>query len=43
VFQLIQQPRGKHSEKPQEARDKIIKLMGNLSRIELFARQKTDG
>lgn len=43
VFQLIQQPRGKHSEKTQEARDKIIQLVGDLPRIELFARQKTDG
>ena len=43
VFLLIQQARTRHSEKPQEARDKIIKLMGDLPRIELFARQKTDG
>jgi N6-adenosine-specific RNA methylase IME4 len=43
VFQLIQQPLTRHSEKPQEARDKIIKLMGDLPRIELFARQKTEG
>ena len=38
VFQLIQQPLTRHSEKPQEARDKIIQLMGDLPRIELFAR-----
>ena len=38
VFQLIQQPRGKHSAKPSEARNKIIQLMGDLPRIELFAR-----
>jgi N6-adenosine-specific RNA methylase IME4 len=43
VFQLIQQPLTRHSEKPQEARDKIIQLMGDLPRIELFARQKTEG
>ena len=43
VFQLIQQPRTKHSEKPQEARDKIIQLMGDIPRIELFAREKTEG
>jgi N6-adenosine-specific RNA methylase IME4 len=43
VFQIIQQPLTRHSEKPQEARDKIIKLMGDLPRIELFARQKTEG
>lgn len=28
VFQLIQTPIARHSEKPQEARDKIVKLMG---------------
>src|SRR3990167_8619167 len=38
VFQLIQTPRKKHSEKPAEVRDKILQLMGNLPRIELFAR-----
>lgn len=40
VFQLIQQPRGRHSEKPQEAKDKIIQLMGDLPRLEMFARKK---
>lgn len=43
VFQLIQQPRRRHSEKPQEARDKIVQLMGDLPRLELFARQTTPG
>lgn len=43
VFQIIWQPKEKHSEKPQEARNKIIKLVGDLPRIELFARQKTEG
>jgi site-specific DNA-methyltransferase (adenine-specific) len=43
VFQIIEQPLTKHSEKPQEARDKIIKLIGDLPRIELFARQKIEG
>lgn len=40
VFQIIQQPITKHSEKPQEAKDKIIKLMGELPRLEMFARKK---
>lgn len=43
VFQLIQQPLTRHSEKPQEARDKIVELMGDLPRIELFARKKVEG
>lgn len=32
-----------HSKKPDEVRDKIVKLMGDVPRIELFARQKTPG
>ena len=35
--------RTKHSEKPSIARDKIVELFGDLPRIELFARQKTEG
>ena len=35
--------RTKHSEKPPAIREKIVKLMGDLPRIELFARQKTEG
>ena len=33
----------KHSEKPREFRSKIIRLSGDLPRIELFARDKVDG
>ncbi len=36
-------PRGKHSEKPAIIRKKIEKLFGDIPRIELFARQKTEG
>lgn len=32
-----------HSRKPDEVREKIIKLCGDLPRIELFARQQSDG
>lgn len=32
-----------HSKKPDEVRDKIVKLMGDQPRVELFARQKTPG
>jgi N6-adenosine-specific RNA methylase IME4 len=32
-----------HSRKPDTAKDRIVQLMGDLPRIELFARQKTDG
>ena len=33
----------KHSKKPDEIRDRIVELFGDLPRIELFARQKTEG
>lgn len=34
---------GKHSEKPSEFRDDIIKLCGDLPRVELFARNSIEG
>lgn len=43
VKQLIVSPRRKHSQKPDEVRDRIIQLVGDLPRIELFAREKTPG
>ena len=36
-------PRGKHSAKPPEARDRIVELFGDRSRIELFARDAAPG
>lgn len=35
--------RQRHSEKPDKFRDDIVKLFGDLPRIELFARKKTEG
>lgn len=43
VRQLIVSPVGEHSKKPDEARTRIVQLLGDLPRIELFAREKTDG
>lgn len=43
IHQLIVSPIEQHSKKPDEARGKILALMGDLPRIELFARQKTPG
>lgn len=43
VHQVIQSPIRKHSQKPDQARQRIVELVGDLPRIELFARQKTDG
>ena len=40
VFQIIEAPIMKHSQKPEIIRDKIIELVGDLSRIELFARKE---
>lgn len=43
VKRLLIKQRGKHSEKPAEIRQRIVDLMGDIPRIELFARQKTEG
>lgn len=43
VFQLIKSRINGHSRKPNVVRNKIIELMGDLPRIELFARQKVMG
>jgi N6-adenosine-specific RNA methylase IME4 len=38
VHSVVMAPIGKHSEKPQEVRDRIEKLMGDIPKVELFAR-----
>jgi len=43
VRQLIISPLEQHSKKPDVVRDNIVTLMGDLPRIELFARQSTPG
>lgn len=43
VRQLHYYPIAEHSRKPVEFRTEIVKLCGDLPRIELFARQKTEG
>ena len=43
VHQVIMSHIEEHSKKPEEARRRIIELVGDLPRIELFARQKADG
>jgi hypothetical protein len=43
VKQIQIWPRGRHSAKPPQIRDEIIRLVGDLPRIELFARTKTPG
>lgn len=46
VHSVILSPIEEHSKKPAETRDRIVRLLnggGGLSKIELFARQVTDG
>lgn len=43
VLQTVFDIRTSHSKKPTEIRSRIVDLMGDLPRIELFARQKTAG
>lgn len=43
VRALIESPRMKHSEKPSEARTRIVELLGDLPRVELFARETSVG
>ncbi len=40
---LIIGPRREHSRKPDEARGRIVALLGDVPRAELFARQKVVG
>ena len=43
IKQLVEAVRTKHSKKPDEVKERIVELVGDLPRIELFARQKTEG
>jgi N6-adenosine-specific RNA methylase IME4 len=43
VSQIIIAPRREHSRKPAEARDKIVQMYPEQTKIELFARESTDG
>lgn len=43
VKQVIHSPMGEHSAKPWEARHRLELLYGDVSRIELFARQEPPG
>ena len=43
IKQLVEAERTTHSKKPEEVRKRIVELMGDVYRIELFAREKTDG
>ena len=43
VDSYIEYPRQEHSKKPDEVRKRIVDLLGDLPRVELFARQVIDG
>ena len=43
VHQIVDEPFEQHSKKPDIVRDKIIELVGDLKRLELFARSKAPG
>lgn len=43
IRQKVVAERTKHSKKPDKVRELIVELFGDLPRIELFAREKTEG
>lgn len=43
IHQIIYSQIEEHSKKPDETRQRIVKLLGDVPRIELFARQQVDG
>ena len=43
VHQIIETPIEQHSKKPEIVKSKIVELFGDIPRIELFARKKTNG
>lgn len=43
ISQLIRAPIRAHSQKPDEARDALVRLVGDVPRIELFARGAREG
>lgn len=43
VNQIVDEPRMRHSAKPSCVRDRIVRLCGKLPRVELFAREATEG
>jgi len=43
IKQLVVAERTRHSAKPPEVRNRIVELLGDRTRIELFAREKTTG
>jgi N6-adenosine-specific RNA methylase IME4 len=42
VKQVVIEAVGEHSAKPDEVRNRIVELMGNVPRLEMFARKKVE-
>ena len=43
IHSVIMSPIDKHSAKPPKAREDIVKIIGDIPRIELFARERVEG
>ena len=43
ISQIIETVRERHSQKPAIVREKIVEFCGDIPRVELFAREKTEG
>lgn len=43
IYNTQLHPRSRHSQKPQVFRDEIVRLYGDIPRLEMFARIATDG
>ncbi len=43
IHQVVMSDALRHSQKPSIVREKIVQLVGDVSRVELFARRKVDG
>lgn len=43
VHQIIEAPFEGHSKKPNETRRRIVELLGDVPRLEMFARQRAEG
>ena len=43
VQQIVEAPVERHSKKPAEVRERIVRLLGDVPRIELFARERVPG
>jgi len=39
IHQIVEAPVGRHSAKPDEVRQRIVDLCGDVPRVELFARE----